>query len=282
MFATIRMTSAALALALPVMAAAQSVGGSMPSSSDMAQDNTRPSVLTQVGIDQKMGTQLPLELPFKDEYGADVKLGQYFTSKRPVLLAFVYYDCPMLCNQVMNGLTSALSVLRFNAGQEFDVVAVSFDPRETPQLALDKKNVYLKRYKRAGAESGWHFLTGSQGSITRLTKAAGFNYLWDEKTNQFAHASAVILITPEGKVAQYYYGIEYSPKDMRLGMIEASQEKIGSAVDQLILFCYHYDPTTGKYGAIAMNFVRLGGLLTLLGLGSFMFVSFRRDARQAT
>jgi protein SCO1 len=254
--------------------------GDMHQSEDLRQMNTRPSVLERVGIDQRLGNSLPLDARFKDELGREVKLGDYF-HKRPVLLALVYYDCPMLCTQVLNGLTSALGVLKFNAGQEFDVVAVSFDPRETPQLASAKKQVYLNRYKRQGADQGWHFLTGDQQSIAAITEATGFRYVWDEKTSQFAHGSAVMLITPEGKLAQYYYGIEYSPKDMRLGMIEASNEKIGNVVDQVILYCFHYDPTTGKYGAVAMNLIRAGGVLTVLLLGTFMAVNFRRDSRNS-
>jgi protein SCO1 len=269
------------AIALAAAALAQSVGGQMHSPESVRQANTRPTVLQQVGIDQRLGEFVPLDLKFKDEQGKDVSLGHYFHQKRPVLLALVYYDCPMLCNQVLNGLTSALSVLRFNTAQEFDVVAVSFDPRETPQLAADKKKVYIERYKRAGTEQGWHFLTGSQESITALTQAVGFKYVWDDKTNQFAHGSGVMLLTPEGKIAQYYYGIEYSAKDMRLGIIEASHEKIGNVVDQLILYCYHYDPTTGKYGLIAMRAMRIAGALTVLALGTFMFVSFRRDLSTA-
>ncbi len=252
--------------------------GDMRKAEDLRRTNTRPSVLEKVGIDQRLGHTVPLEAKFRDELGREVKLGDYF-HKRPVLLALVYYDCPMLCTQGLNGLTSALGVLKFNAGQEFDVVAVSFDPRETPQLAAAKKQVYLNRYKRQGADQGWHFLTGNQESITALTEAAGFRYVWDETTSQFAHGSAVMLLTPEGKLAQYYYGIEYSPKDMRLGMIEASHEKIGNIVDQVILYCFHYDPTTGKYGAVAMNLIRAGGVLTVLLLGTFMAVNFRRDAR---
>jgi protein SCO1/2 len=247
----------------------------------MRQMNTRPTLLQKVGIDQRLGETIPLHLKFKDERGRDVELGQYFHQKRPVLLALVYYDCPMLCNQVLNGMTSALGVLKFNTGQEFDVVAVSFDPRETPELAVAKMQVYLDRYKRPGTEKGWHFLTGSQESITALTQAVGFHYEWDEKTSQFAHGSGLMLLTPEGKLAQYYYGIEYSPKDMRLGIIEASQEKIGTVVDQMLLYCYHYDPTTGKYGLIAMRALRIAGALTVLALGAFMVVSFRRDMKMA-
>jgi protein SCO1 len=183
----------------------------------------------------------------------------------------------MLCNQVLNGMTSALQVLKFNTGKEFDVVAVSFDPRETPELALAKRKTYLDRYKRPGAETGWHFLTGQKDAIDALTKTVGFRYSWDDKSNQFAHASALILLTPEGKVAQYYYGIEYSPKDMRLGIIEASNEKIGNVADRLLLFCYHYDPMTGKYGALVMRLVRIGGILTMVVLGGFIALSVRRE-----
>ena len=236
-------------LLLLTAAAHAQMNGNIASSADMRQ-NTRPSVLTQVGIDQRLGEQLPLDLKFKDEYGKDVVLGNYFNQGRPVLLALVYYDCPMLCTQVLNGMTSALGVLKFTSGKEFDVLAVSFDPRETPEIAAAKKKTYIGRYRRAGAEQSWHFLTGSQPSITALTKAAGFRYMWDEKTQQFAHASALILVTPDGRLAQYYYGIEYSPKDMRLGMIEASKQHIGNVADELILFCYHYDPGTGKYSAL--------------------------------
>ena len=271
-----------LAFALAALSAclwAQGLGRDQRRPEDVRNTNTRPRVLEQVGIDQRLGSLVPLDLKFRDEAGREVLIGDYFQQKRPVLLALVYYDCTMLCNQVLNGLTSALGILRFNAGQEFEVVAVSFDPRETPEDAAAKRKVYLDRYRRPGAEKGWHFLTGSQASIDALTKAVGFHYVWDEATKQFAHGSAVMLLTPEGRIAQVYYGIEYSPKDMRLGMIEASQEKIGGLVDQLILYCYHYDPATGRYGAMVMRMVRLGGLLTVLLLGTFVVVNFRRDAR---
>lgn len=266
-----------LVLAGPVWA--QGGNGGIRETGEQTQ-NTRPPVLQQVGIDQKIGSQLPLDASFRDENGKVVKLGDYFQSKRPVLLALVYYDCPMLCNQVLNGLTSALSVLKFNAGQEFEVVAVSFDPRETPELAQAKKQVFVGRYKRPGAEQGFHFLTGDKPAIDAVTQAAGFRYAWDESTQQFSHGSAVMLITPEGKVAQYYYGIEYSPKDMRLGIIEASDERLGNLADVVLLYCYHYDPMTGKYGAVAMNLIRAGGALTVLLLGAFIAISLRREKRQ--
>jgi protein SCO1/2 len=248
-----------------------------PEPFDRGNRNQQPAIFDQVGIDQKLGAQAPLGLNFRDESGQSVQLGTYFNQKKPVILALVYYDCPMLCNQVLNGMTSALQVLKFNAGKEFDVVAVSFDPRETPELALAKRKTYLDRYKRAGAESGFHFLTGQKDAIDALTRTVGFRYSWDDKSNQFAHASALILLTPEGKVAQYYYGIEYSPKDMRLGIIEASNEKLGNVADRLLLYCYHYDPMTGKYGALVMRMVRIGGILTMVVLGGFIVLSVRRE-----
>jgi protein SCO1/2 len=253
-----------------------------PEPMDPGNRNQQPKIFEQVGIDPKLGGSIPLEIDFKDEGGRNVKLGDYFNRKRPVVLALVYYDCPMLCNQVLNGMTSALQVLKFNAGQEFDVVAVSFDPRETPELALAKRKTYLDRYKRPGTEIGWHFLTGTKDSIDALTKGVGFRYAWDEKSNQFAHASALTLLTPQGKIAQYYYGIEYSPKDMRLGIIEASDEKVGNITDQLLLYCYHYDPTTGKYGAMIMRMVRLGAILTMVLLGGFIVVSVKKERRTQT
>lgn len=267
---------AVVLLALATSACAQ-MNGKIASSAD-TQQNTRPLVLNEVGIDQHLGEQLPLDAKFKDEAGKDVVLGDYFQSKRPVLLAIVYYDCPMLCTQVLNGMTSAIGVLKFNAGKEFDVVAVSIDPRETPEIAAAKKKTYIQRYRRPGAEEAFHFLTGQQPAITAVTKAAGFRYVWDEKTQQYAHQSALILVTPDGRVAQYYYGIEYSPKDMRLGMIEASKEHIGNLADQIVLYCYHYDPTTGKYGAMLMDLVRAGGALTVLLLVGFMFISIRNES----
>jgi protein SCO1/2 len=248
-----------------------------PEPMDPGNRNQQPKIFEQVGIDPKLGGNVPLDVNFKDENGLDVKLGDYFNHKRPVVLALVYYDCPMLCNQVLNGMTGALETLNFNAGKEFDVLAVSFDPRETPELAAAKRKTYLDRYKRPGTENGWHFLTGEKSAIDALTKAVGFRYTWDDKTKQFAHASALTLLTPNGKIAQYYYGIEYSPKDMRLGIIEASNEKIGTVADQLLLYCYHYDPMTGKYGATILNIVRAGGVLTLALLAGFIFVSVKKE-----
>lgn len=240
-----------------------------------------PKALTDVGIDQKLNEQLPLDAVFKNENGESVKLGDYFGGK-PVLLSLVYYECPMLCNQVLNGMVTNFRVLKFQPGQEFEVVTVSFDSRETPALAKAKKKTYvdyLATEKREGIAKGWHFLTGDDANIKRLTEAVGFRYRYDSETNQFAHASGIFIATPEGKLARYFYGIEYAPRDVRLGLIEASENKIGSRVDQLLLYCFHYDPATGKYGAVVMNVVQIGGLITLLAIG-VMFLVMRRRVSQ--
>ena len=237
-----------------------------------------PAALQKVAFEQRLNAQLPLDLPFTDETGAAVKLGDYF-GRKPVVLAFVYYECPMLCTQVLNGLESALRVIHESAGKEFDVVTVSFDPRETSVLAAGKKKAYLDRYKRAGAEQGWHFLTGEQASIDALTKAAGFSFYWDDQTQQFAHASGIVVATPAGKLSRYFFGIDYSARDLKFALIESSSEKIGSLADRLLLYCYHYDPATGNYGFMAMRAVRLGGAVTLVALVGFIFVSIRRENR---
>jgi protein SCO1 len=238
-----------------------------------------PKALNDVGIDQKLNEQLPLDLMFKDENGESVKLGNYF-GKKPVVLSLVYYQCPMLCNQVLNGMVTAFKVMAFQPGQEFEVVTVSFDPRETPALAAAKKSTYvnyLPEARRASAGAGWHFLTADEASIKRLTDAVGFRYHFDEATNQFAHASAIYVTTPQGKLARYFYGIEYAPRDLRLGLIEAADNKIGSPVDQLLLYCFHYDPATGKYGARVMNLMRAGGVVTLVALVGILLMLRRRD-----
>ena len=237
-----------------------------------------PSVLSKVSFDQRLNEPLPLDLPFKDEDGRDVKLGDYF-GRRPVILAFAYYECPMLCTQVLNGLTTSLTVLEETVGREFDVVAVSFDPRETPVLADGKKKAHLDRYKRPESAAGWHFLTGTEASITALTDAAGFAYTWDEKTQQFAHPSGVIVTTPEGRLARYFFGIEYASRDLKFALVESSAGEIGNAVDQLLLYCYHYDPATGSYGFVAMGAVRLAGAVTLVALFGFVILSLRRESR---
>lgn len=242
--------------------------------------NNRPRVLEQVKIEQRLGQMLPLATTFRDEAGRTVQLGDYF-GQRPVIVVFNYYTCPMLCSQVLNGLTSALAAMKFTAGKDFDVVAISIDARETAALAAEAKAKYLRRYGRPGSEAGWHFLTGDQAAIHAAAQAAGFQYAWDERTQQFAHGSGIMVATPEGKLAQYFYGIEFSPRDLRLAVVESSQGKVGTLVDVVLLYCYHYDPTAGKYGAVIMNVMRLGALLTLFTLGGFMLVMFRRERREA-
>jgi protein SCO1/2 len=227
-----------------------------------------PKALTDVRLEQKLDQQLPLDLVFRDESGQSVKLGQYF-GKKPVVLALVYYDCPMLCTQVLNGMATSFRVLPFQIGKEYEVVTVSFDPRETSALAASKKQVYvnyLPERMHAGANEGWHFLTGDQQSIAQLTDAVGFRYHYDEATKQFAHASGIMVATPQGKLSRYFYGVDYSARDLRLGLIESSENKIGTPVDQLLLYCYHYDPASGKYGAAVMKIMRIGGVLTVLSI----------------
>lgn len=243
--------------------------------------NQKPSILDQVGLDQRLNQQVPLNLTFNDETGQAVQLQQYFGAK-PVILIMVYYQCPMLCTQVLNGFAGAMNgIVRFNIGREFNVVTVSIDPRDTPQDAADAKKKYLARYRRPGAEQGWHFLTGKKDQIDALAQAVGFRYAWDPEIKQYAHASGLMLLTPDGRVAQYYYGIEYVPRDIQLGLIEASKGKIGNVVDEVILYCYHYDPTKGRYGAAIFNVLRLTALATVMVLGGFMIIMFRRDSLAA-
>jgi protein SCO1/2 len=244
--------------------------------------NGMPPALQKVGIEQKLDSQLPFDAEFKDENGKTVKLGEYFGKGRPVILAFVYYECPMLCNEVLNGLTGSLKGLSFDAGKEFDVVAISFDARENdkPDLAKNKKASYLARYERKGAENGWHFLTGTQEQIDKATQAAGFNYVYDEKTEQFAHAGGIMIVTPQGRLARYFYGIDYSPRDLKFGIMESAEGKIGNPAEQLYLYCFHYDPSTGKYGLTILRVMRLAGIATILGLGGMLFVFWRRNRRK--
>jgi protein SCO1 len=230
-----------------------------------------PPALKKVGIDQKLNEQVPLDAVFKDEQGREVRLGQFFKDK-PVVIALVYYTCPMLCNQVLNGMLGSFRQVSFNLGEQYEVVTVSFDPKETPDLAAKKKETYIKAYNRASGEAGWHFLTGDEANIKRLTEAVGFRFLWDEQTKQYAHASGIMVTTPEGKLARYFYGIDYPPKDVRLALVEASANKIGTPVDQLMLYCYHYDPSTGKYGVVIMNVMRVAGIVTLILMAALFFL----------
>ncbi len=236
-------------------------------------------VLKQVGIEQRLDNQIPLDLAFRDESGREVRLGEYFKGDKPVVLTLVYYECPMLCNQVLNGVVGTLGAMTFTPGKEFEVVTVSFDPREGPELAAKKKETYLKRYRRENAGVGWHFLTGDKASIDALSESVGFRYVWDEESKQFAHASAIMVATPRGRLSHYFYGIEYSPKDLRLALVEASEGKIGSPVDALILYCYHYDPATGRFAPV-MAVLRVAGVLTVLGLAALVYYLTRRARRK--
>jgi protein SCO1/2 len=243
-----------------------------------------PAILNGVGIAQNLNQQLPLGLTFTDDQGKQVQLASYF-GKKPAILALVYYQCPMLCSEELNGLTGALQMVDEVPGRDFNVIVVSIDPSEGTDLAASKKRIYLKRYGHPETAAGWHFMTGTQANIDALTKAVGFGYVKipgpDGKLTQFAHASSIQIVTPEGKLAQYYMGVEYSPKDLRLGLAEASSNRIGSPVDNILTYCYHYDPATNKHSLIVARVVQLGGLVTVFTLGGFMFVMFRRDARQS-
>lgn len=245
-----------------------------------ATDNNIPPALRGVGLDQKLNSKVPLSLTFRDESGRAVLLGDYF-HRRPVILSLVYYECPMLCTQILSGLVRSLRAVSLNPGRDFEVIAVSINPSESPGLAAGKRRVYLDRYARAGTEEGWHFLTGEEAPIRALAGAVGFRYTYDPLTRQYAHASGIMIITPDGTVARYYYGIDYSPRDVRLGLVEASAGKVGNAVDQLLLFCYHYDPASGKYGAAVMNSLRAAGVSTVIALACFVGLSLRRDRRVA-
>ncbi len=236
----------------------------------------RPRILSDVGFDQHLGETVPLDAVFRDESGRAVRLGDYF-GRRPVVLSLAYYECPMLCTVTLNGLASALDVVSYDPGKEFEVVTVSFEPRETPELAAAKKAAYLRRYRRPGAAAAWHFLTGDAAQIRRLTDAVGFKYAWDETTKQYAHASGIMVLTRDGRLARYLYGVEYAPKDLRFAIYEASQGKILSPVDHLLLYCYHYDPTLGRYGTTVMALLRVAGVLTLAGLGVLMITLRRRE-----
>lgn len=237
-----------------------------------------PNLFEEVGIDQKLDEQIPLELTFRNEQGETVRLGQYFGEK-PVIVSLVYYSCPMLCTQILNGMVETFRIVNFTAGREFEVVTVSIDPTETDSLAAAKKDEYIAAYDREGTAAGWHFLTGDQEQITRLANAVGFRYVYDESTGQYAHASGIMVATPDGRLARYLYGIEYGGKDLTFSLMEAAEGKIGSPVEKLLLLCYHYDPATGKYGVVVTTLLRAGGALLLIVLGGYMFLNFRRDRK---
>jgi protein SCO1/2 len=257
---------------------------SAPGEKQVGPENDRPpAILDKVAITQNLNAQLPLGLSFVDETGQQVQLGSYF-GKHPAILALVYYQCPMLCSEELNGLTSALRMVDVKPGKDFEIVVVSIDPTEGPALAAAKKASYVKRYGEPETAYGWHFLTGQQQAIDALTKTVGFGYTKipgpDGKLDQFAHASSIQIVTPQGKLAQYYMGVEYSPKDLRLGLVEASSNKIGTPVDNILTYCYHYDPATNTHSLVVARVMQLGGLVMVLGLGGFMLVMFRQDAKQ--
>jgi protein SCO1/2 len=263
-----------MALALLAPASAYAQYGDAPPRPNPA--NAKSGILKEVSIEQKIGQQLPLDLTFKDERGSDVRLGQYFGGK-PVVMALAYYECPMLCTQVLNGMTGALKTLSFDAGKDFEVVVVSIDPRDTPGLAAAKKATYLEHYGRPASAAGFHFLTGQNDSIKPLAAALGFHYAWDAKLQQFAHGAAIYVATPKGVVSRYLLGIDFAPRDLRLSLVEASNNQLGTVGDQVLLLCYHYDPESGKYGAMVLNSIRVGFIATVGAFLTFLFVSLRRD-----
>jgi protein SCO1/2 len=244
--------------------------------------NQLPTVLEKVEVQQHLNQQLPLDAQFVDDTGKTVRLGDYF-GKHPAILTLVYYNCPMLCSEEMDGLAGALEMVKMNPGKDFEVIVISIDPNETPALAAKKKAFYVKRYGRPETANGWHFLTGQQPAIDAVSAATGFGYVRvpgpDGKLDQYAHASSIEIVTTDGHLAQYYLGVEYSPKDIMLGLIDASGNKIGSPVANILTYCYHYDPQTNKHSLIVARVVQLGGMMTVVSLGSFMFVMFRRDIR---
>jgi protein SCO1/2 len=269
----------ALGIASARVSAQQQPGmpGSMGFSSGIVASNVPPQ-FKDVTFAQQLGQRLPLDVRFTDETGRERALGEYFGS-RPVVLAFVYYQCPMLCTHVLNGISSALKALPFVPGKDFDIVLVSFDPRDTPEAANAKKRAHLTHWAASGTANGWHFLTGTEASIRQVTAAAGFTYQWDAQTNQFAHVSGLLVATADGTLSRYFYGVEYSPRDLRLALIDSSNGTVGSVADELLLYCFQYDPSHGRYGAVFMNIVRLGGVLTVCFIAGFILVMRRRETR---
>jgi len=241
-----------------------------------AQQPGPPPILREVSIAQRLNEPIPPDIIFRDEDGEAVHLGDYF-GKKPIVLSLVYFDCPALCTEVLNGELRTMKAISLDLGKDFDAITVSFEPKDMPALAKAKRDVYAGQYGRPGAARNWHFLTGEQASIDALTQAAGFHYVYDSASRQFAHAAAILVLTPHGRIARYFYGVTYPARDFRLGLVEASEGKIDTPTDHALLYCYQYDPMTGKYGLIVMNVVRAAGLLTLLVLGIFMFVMFRRE-----
>jgi protein SCO1/2 len=265
-----------LAVISGVFLAATAWGQSMTQGILSPPASVRPPYLENVGIEQHLDGQVPADLAFVDDNGRAVKLGDYFGHK-PLILNLVYYSCTMLCGEALAGLSAAMKVIKFEVGDQFEVITVSFNPRETPDLAAAKKKEYVKRYGRAGAEKGWHFLTGPAESINALAAAVGFQYQYDATRNQYAHTTAIMVLTPEGRISRYFYGVEFPPKDLRLGLVEASSGKIGNPVDQVLLYCYHYDPAVGKYGAVVANMLKIGAAVTILFIAGLLLLLFRLE-----
>jgi protein SCO1 len=274
-------TAGSWLLTLAVAATASAQVGELPMpNARQPTSEKKPAILAQVGIDQKIGEQLPLGTMFKDDLGRDVPLGTFF-GKRPVVMALAYYECPMLCTLVLNSMTGTLKTLSFDAGKDFDVVVISINPRDTFRLAADKKATYVANYGRPATANGWHFLTGTESSIRAVTDAIGFRYAYDKPNDQYAHAAAIYVATPKGQVARYFLGLDYAPRDVRFALVEASNDRLGTVGDKILLLCYHYDPATGKYGAATMLAVRIGFIATVLAFLTFLFVSLRRERQQA-
>jgi protein SCO1/2 len=269
------------AIATLLLGSGVALAQTIPSNVGQAASNM-PAVLQNVGFEPPLNAQMPLDLPFRDETGRTVQLREYFSQQKPVVLAFVYYGCPMLCDQVQQGVVGSLRMLSFNPGRDYEVIFLSFDPRETPDMAADKKKQDLAHFRRPETSNGWHFLTGSKESVEAVTKAANFRYTFDTKNNLFAHASGVLLLTPGGRISRYFYGVEYPGRDMRLGLVDASAGKIGSPIDHVLLFCYHYDPSAATYSASILKLVRLGGVLTILAFVSAVLIFRRREIRHAS
>jgi protein SCO1/2 len=244
-----------------------------------AQQITTPAILSKVGITQNLNERIPPGLVFRDETGKSVRISDFF-KQRPIVLSLVYFDCPALCTEVLNGELRAMKAISLDLGKDFDAVTVSFEPKDTPALAKAKRDVYAGQYGRPGAAEHWHFLTGEQQSIDALTNAAGFHYAYDSSIRQYAHAAAILILTPDGRIDRYFYGVQYPARDVRLGLVEASQGRIGTLTDHALLYCYQYDPMTGKYGVVVMNVLRAAGGLTVLALGIFMTLMFLRERKR--
>ena len=277
---------AVTALALPALslgwlaagpAAAQSMKPAGDGTTIQPPASAKPTSVADVGIDQKLGTAVPGDLTFTDDAGKVVKLSDYYKLNRPVLFTLVYYGCPRLCTTVLNEMNKAITPMSLNPGSDYEIVVVSFDPRETADLSAKKKAEYTRSYKRPNTEHGWHFLTGDEANIKALTQAVGFRYAWDEKHNQYIHAGGVMVLTPDGRTSKYFYGVDYVPRDIKFALMEAGNGKVGSATDQVLLYCFQYDPHSGKYSVAVLNLVKIGGLLTVLAVGAFVALSLRRD-----